>query len=115
MTVKAPNKQKSSTNNSLAKRSHGIMLIISVLLIVVFLVLPALTGPMLNIWWVTLSIEVIGEWQFGAQGACPVGVACNGASSTSPTKFTSMRIVFIYHHIGMSPKPFAQPLLYPTD
>ena len=70
----------------LLRPSNGIYLF-NLTLVLLFLILPAITGPGSKIWWMTISYATPGasgpeaesEWRMGGLGVCKSGEECIGA------------------------------------
>jgi hypothetical protein len=83
-------------------------------LILLFLILPAITGPATKLWWMTITYSTPGakgesagsSWRMGGLGVCKSGEECTGAgSSMAPAISGQIKSVLMYHFAGMS-SPF---------
>jgi hypothetical protein len=79
-------------------------------LILLFLILPAITGPATKIWWMTISYSTPGakgdaggsNWKMGGLGVCKVGDVCTGTGSgMAPAVSGQIKSVLMYHFAGM--------------
>jgi hypothetical protein len=103
---------------SLPKSSLGnlnIIYLFNLTLILLFLILPAITGPATKIWWLTISYSTPGakgeaagsNWRMGGLGVCKVGEECIGAgSSMAPAISGQIKSVLMYHFAGVSPPSY---------
>ena len=80
-------------------------------LILLFLILPAITGPATKLWWMTITYSTPGvkgeaggsSWRMGGLGLCKSGEECTGAgSSMAPAISGQIKSVLMYHFAGMS-------------
>ena len=95
----------------LLRPSNGIYLF-NLTLVLLFLILPAITGPGSKIWWMTISYSTPGasgpgagsEWKMGGLGVCKSGEECIGAGSAlAPAVSGQIKSALMYHFAGMSP------------
>lgn len=94
----------------LLRPSNGIYLF-NLTLVLLFLILPAITGPGSKIWWMTISYSAPGasgagagsEWEMGGLGVCKSGEECIGAGSAmAPAVSGQIKSALMYHFAGMS-------------
>ena len=80
-------------------------------LILLFLILPAITGPATKLWWMTITYFTPGakgeaggsRWRMGGLGVCKSGEECTGAGGAlAPAIFEQIKSVLMYHFAGMS-------------
>jgi hypothetical protein len=102
-----------SAKASLARISCGsgnAFYLFNLILTLLFLLLPAITGPSTKIWWLTISYSTPGasgkdagsEWNMGGLGVCKVGGACTTGSEMAPAVSGQIKSVLMYHFAGMS-------------
>jgi len=84
----------------------------SLVLTLLFLVLPGITGPATKLWWMTVTYPVPGAtgdalgvgsgWKLGALGVCKVGEECLRGTKAefAPAIFGSIKSALIYHLAG---------------
>lgn len=78
-------------------------------LTILFLLLPAITGPATKFWWLTISFTVPGAngegvgsgWHLGGLGVCKVGEECTKNPQNVPNIAGKVKSVLIYHFAGM--------------
>jgi len=83
----------------------------NLILILLFLILPAITGPATKLWWLTITYATPGakgeaggsSWHMGGLGVCKVGEEClKGGSGVAPAVSGRIQSVLIYHFAGQS-------------
>lgn len=94
--------------------THLFLLILTLL----FLVLPAISGPGTNIWWMTITLPTPSSttgsvWNLGGLGACKVGDICDATTAAGenvPVMAGQVKSTLMYHLAGMS-FPLTLPLM----
>jgi hypothetical protein len=85
-------------------------------LILLFLILPAITGPATKLWWMTITYSTPGvkgeaggsSWKMGGLGVCKSGEECTRAgSSMAPAISGQIKSVLMYHFAGMPFRPLS--------
>jgi hypothetical protein len=83
-------------------------------LILLFLILPAITGPTTKLWWMTITYSTPGakgeaggsSWKMGGLGVCKSGEECTGAGNElAPAISGQIKSVLMYHFAGKSSPP----------
>lgn len=85
---------------------HAFFLILTLL----FLILPAVTGPSTDLWWLTISYNVPGasgdgaggKWHLGGLGVCKLDEECVGGVNTenTPSISGSIKSALMFHFAG---------------
>jgi hypothetical protein len=84
----------------------------SLVLTLLFLILPGITGPATKLWWITVTYPVPGAagdtpgvgsgWKMGGLGVCKIGEECSRGTKAefAPAVSGSIKSALIFHLAG---------------
>lgn len=81
--------------------------ILQATLTILFLLLPAVSGPSTTYWWLTITYPIPAasqgsEWHFGGLGVCKVGETCIDDPQNVPVTYGPVKAALTYHFAGTS-------------